>query len=122
ALAISVAGITMAGMSPGIYPQISVDGLSVVADDGTMALENFTLKPFDLSGVIATLETAPELVDESWFEANGRDLLPSFEGFSFSGLSMDIEDQDNEGERIIADVAEFDLSLGQYLNGIPTAL
>lgn len=122
ALAISVAGITMAGMSPGIYPQLSFDGLSIVADDGTMSLENFTLKQFDLSSVIATLEAAPELVEESWFEANGRGLIPAFEGFSFSGLSMDIEDQDNEGERIIADVAEFDLSLGQYLNGIPSAL
>jgi hypothetical protein len=121
-IAISVASITMGGMSPGIYPQISFDGVAIAADDGSMSLENFTLKQFDLTSVVETLASAPERVDESWLEANARKLVPAFEGFAASGFSMDIPDSENDGQRIIGDLEAFDLTLGQYINGIPTAL
>ncbi len=116
-------GITMAGMSPGTYPQITMDGFSLVADgEGSMSLDNFTMKEFDLSSTIAALKSAPELVDEAWFEANARALIPSFAGFSLSGLSIDVPDPDVEGQRIVADIDQFDLSLSNYINGIPGAI
>ena len=123
AMNLSVAGMTMGGMSPGVYPSISMDGFDVVVDgDGAMSLENFTVKPMDLTSTIATLEAAPEVVDEAWLEANARALIPAMEGFGFSGLDIDIPDPDAPDSRIQAKVGSFDLSLADYLNGIPTNL
>jgi len=121
-IAFALGNVTMGGMSPGIYPQISVDDITIAAEEGTMSLANFTFKQFDLSSVIATLQRAPERVDESWLEANARGLVPSFEGVSLSGFAMDIADPDRDDERIVANVDAFDLSLKDYLNGIPSAL
>ncbi|WIY51573.1 hypothetical protein O9Z70_08720 [Devosia sp. YIM 151766] len=122
-LTFDIAGLVMDGMSPGIYPAISMDGFSVVVEgDGAVTLDNLTIKQADLGGVIATLETVPDNVDETWFEEHGRALIPSMEGLSFAGLSIDIPDPDNADERIQASVGAFDLTLGEYLNGIPTDL
>lgn len=116
-----IGNMTMAGMSPGIYPQISMDDFRVVVEgDGAVTLGNFTLKQFDLSSTVATLAAAPQEVTEAWLEANARGLIPAFEGFSFSGLGIDIPDPDSDGERIVADVDNFDLSLASYINGIPS--
>lgn len=121
AMTIDLGDVAMGGMSPGLYPSYSMDGLSIVVDgDGAVSLDNFTIKPMDLTSTIATLENAPELVDEAWLEANARALIPAMEGLSFSGLDIDIPDPDNAGSRIQAKVAGFDLSLAAYLNGIPT--
>ncbi|QQR40385.1 hypothetical protein [Devosia rhizoryzae] len=121
AISFSIAGMTMGGMSPGIYPGISMDGFDITVDgDGTMSLDNVTIKPTDLTNVIATLQSAPDTVDDAWFEENMRGLIPAFEGFSMSGFSMDIPDAESEGARIKADIGAFDLTLAHYLNGIPT--
>lgn len=117
----SVAGMTMGGMTPGVYPSIVMDGLAIeVEGDGMMSLDNFTFKPMDLSTTIATMESAPDMVDEAWLEQNARALIPAMEGLSFAGLDIDIPDPDNDDARIQAKVGEFDLSLASYLNGIPT--
>lgn len=116
-----IASMVMGGMSPGLYPSISIDGFSVVVEgDGSMTLDNFTFKPMDLSSVIATLESAPELIDETWLEANARALIPAMEGFSMSGLDIDVPDPEDADARIAAAVGAFDLSLADYFNGIPT--
>ncbi|KFL30839.1 hypothetical protein JP75_12675 [Devosia riboflavina] len=118
-----IGNMTMAGMSPGIYPQISMnDFLINVEGDGSITLGNFTLKQFDLSSTIAALAGAPEEVDEAWLEANARALIPAFDGFSFAGLAIDIPDPDADGERIVADIDDFDLSLASYINGIPSVI
>lgn len=121
-ISISIAGITMGGMSPGVYPSISFDGFNLIANNGTMSLDNFTLKPMDLSSIINLLATPPDVVDEAWLEANARLIIPAWEGFSFSGFAMDIPDSESAGERIVAEVAEFDLTLTDYINGIPSAV
>ncbi|ODT68419.1 MAG: hypothetical protein ABS75_20700 [Pelagibacterium sp. SCN 63-23] len=119
----SIAGMTMGGMSPGIYPAISMDGFDIVVEgDGAMSLDNFTMKQMDLSGLIATLESAPENVDERWLEANARALFPAIEGFSLSGFDMDIPDPDNDGARLKATIGNVDLTLARYLNGLPTSM
>lgn len=121
AMNFALAGMTMGGMSPGVYPSISMDGLDIVVDgDGSMSLANFTVKPMDLTSTIATLEAAPESVDETWLEANARALIPAMEGFGLSGLDIDIPDPETPDSRIQAKVGSFDLSLADYLNGIPT--
>ncbi|MCP8881896.1 hypothetical protein NIM87_00075 [Devosia sp. XJ19-1] len=123
AMTFGIAGMSMGGMSPGIYPSISMDGFDItVENDGSMSLDNLTIKPMDLSTTIATLEGAPDLVDEAWFEQNARALIPAMEGITFSGFAMDIPNPDKPTARIQAKVGAFDLSLANYLNGIPTAL
>lgn len=119
----SVAGMTMGGMSPGIYPSIDIDGFDIdVEGDGSFALDNLTIKPMDLASTIATLKAAPAEVDEAWLEENARALIPAMEGLSLSGLDIDIPDPDTEGARIQAKVGAFDVSLAKYVNGIPTDL
>jgi len=122
-MTMAVDGMTMAGMVPGIYPALSVDGFRIdVEGDGNFALDNFTFKQMDLSTVIATLQNAPDAVDEAWLEANIRGLIPAMEGLSLAGLDIDIPDPDTEDGRIKATIGAFDLSLGAYRNGIPTDL
>jgi len=120
AMVFSVAAMNMGGMSPGVYPSISMDGLSIeVEDDGFMTLENLTIKPMDLTSTIAALEAAPAEVDEAWLETNARALIPAAEGFSMTGLNIDIPDPDAPDTRIAALVGAFDLTLADYINGIP---
>lgn len=120
-ISFSIGGMTMGGMSPGVYPSISMDGFDIaVEEEGSITLANVTIKPMDLTTTIATLEAAPDLVDEAWLEANARSLIPAMEGFSMSGLDIDIPDPDAPDTRIQAMIGAFDLSLADYINGIPT--
>ncbi|WP_332699422.1 hypothetical protein [Devosia sp.] len=119
----TVAGMSMGGMSPGIYPSIAMDGLDItVEDDGTVQVGNITIKEMDFSGPIAAIQAAPDAIDEDWFMANARALVPAFGGFSFSDVVVDVPDPDSDGERISASIGAFDLTLGGYFNGIPTDL
>ncbi len=121
AMQFEIAGMVMGSMSPGIYPGISMDGFSMVMDEeGSMSLDNLTIKQTDLSTTIATLESVPDDVNEAWFDANARQLIPSMEGMSFTGFDMDVPDPDGGGTRVQVSIAAFDLTLLDYLNGIPT--
>lgn len=120
-LVVSIDGMTMGAMKPGIYPSISMDGFKIdVEGDGSMSLDNFTFKPMDLSGPIALIQSAPEELTEAWFEANARALIPAMEGLLFSGFAMDIPDPDNASMRLKAQVDAFDLTLANYVMGIPS--
>ncbi|MBU1307158.1 MAG: hypothetical protein KKF33_16770 [Alphaproteobacteria bacterium] len=120
---ITLAGVDMDGMSPGVYPGISVDGIDILANgDDTVSLGNFTIKPMDLSGPIATIESGPAALDEAWFTANARALIPAFAGFALSDIAIDVADPESEADRIVASVGSFDLSLDNYRNGIPAAV
>lgn len=111
---------TMGGFEPGAYPEISLDDLRIdVENDGWMELTNFTWKAMDFSTAIATLKGAGTAIDKSWFEANWRKLIPISDGLSISGFGMDIPDEENPGERIQASVGALDVSLADYVNGIP---
>lgn len=117
----SIAGMSMGGMSPGLYPAISLDGLDVeVEGDGSIQVGNITVKEMDLSAPIAAIEGAPEAIDEAWLTANARALIPAFAGFSFSDVAVDVPDPETEGGRIKASIGAFDLALADYFNGIPT--
>lgn len=122
-MSFSLGDMTMSGMSPGIYPAISMNDFSVVVDgEGEITLDNFTMKQFDFMPVVEALANAPAAVDPAWFEANARLLMPSFEGFTFTGLAMDIPAGEVDGERVVASIDTFDVSLGNYVNGIPSDL
>ena len=122
-LTIALGGMSMAGMSPGIYPALSMDGLNVsVEGDGQVSVGKFDFKQMDLSGPIAAIETAPELVDATWLEANARALIPAMGGFSFDDVVVDVPDPEVTDARIKATIGGFDLSLNEYLNGIPTSV
>ncbi|MGB3337907.1 MAG: hypothetical protein WBA73_12080 [Devosia sp.] len=120
-LTFTIAGMSMGSMSPGVYPEISLDGLDVTVEgDGSVQVGNITFKEMDLSAPIAAVEAAPEAIDEVWFTENARSLIPAFAGLSFSDVAVDVPDPEADGERIQASIGAFDLSLADYLNGIPT--
>lgn len=111
--------VTIDAVTPGIYPAIAVNDFRIdVENDGWMELGNLTMKSMDFTGAIAALRAATTL-DEAWFAANFRKLLPVFEGFAAAGFSVDIPDPNSPGQRIQAGVDSFDVSLSDYVNGIP---
>jgi len=119
----SIAGMSMAGMSPGTYPAIDVSGIKIAVEgDGMISIGNVGFKQMDLSAPIAVIAAAPAVIDEAWLGANGRSLIPAFAGFSVDDIAIDVPDPDNIGDRLIVNVGAFDLSLDNYRNGIPTAL
>jgi hypothetical protein len=121
AMNFAVAGFSMGGMSPGIYPAITMDGLDITVEgDGAVQIGQLAIREMDLSGPIAVIEAAPAALDEAWFTANARALIPAFGGFSLSDIAIDVPDEDNPGSRIKASVGAFALTLASYLNGIPT--
>ncbi len=123
AISVGLDGMVMGPMSPGIYPSFSMDGFSIVMEeDGALSLDNLTIKPTDLNNIVALLENLPDDVDEAWFDANARLLVPAMEGLSFAGFAMDVPDPDGGDYRIKASISAFDLSLANYINGIPSDL
>lgn len=118
---VSVGAVTVGEFAHGRYPDVTATDLKVVAaGDGDMSLGTFQFKGFDVSGTLATLKNAGTNLDEAWFEAHYRELIPTFDGFALSKLSVDVPDEKNPGERIKAAVENFDLTLKDYINGIPT--
>ena len=111
---------TVAGYKPGFYPAIAINDLKAdFGTFGTFNLGNFTWKQMDLNGPIAAL-TSAETLDEAWFTANWLKLIPVIEGLALTGLDMDVIDPEKPGDRVKLKVADFDVTLGDYVNGIPS--
>ena len=55
-----------------------------------------------------------------WAQDNWRKLIPAFGGFYLNGIDFDFPDEKNKGQRIRGKLGEFDVTLAQYLGGIPT--
>jgi hypothetical protein len=120
-IAIKVGNTTVGAFARGRYPEIVTRNIGInVEGDGEMKLGEFRFKGFDLSGALATLKQAGGEIDDAWLEANYRLLLPAFDGLALSRFAMDIPDPDNPGERVKASIGSFDLTLRDYVNGIPT--
>jgi hypothetical protein len=119
---IELGPVTMGGFEPGIYPPLSLNDFRLeTTDKGWMELENFTWKRADLTGPLAAVEAAGDELGEAWFEANWRRIIPAFEGLSLRGFGMDIADPESPGKRLVAGIGAFDLTLGDYVNGIPSS-
>jgi hypothetical protein len=122
-IALSSGPLTVGGFKPGLYPSFGVDDfLMKVVDDGWLQFSNFTWKEMDLNGPIATVLDAKDALSESWFESNWRKIIPAIEGFSLTDFSMDIPDPEKTGERLQARIEWLDLSLADYVNGIPSRI
>lgn len=117
---ISFGAIDVAAWQNAVYPDISFKDIKVDAgDNGKFSLDSAVIKSFDLNPPIDALLSADTL-DDAWFKANGRRLIPSWGGLALTGLSLDVPDPSAEGSRITASVKDFDLTMSDYLNGLPT--
>jgi len=119
---LGLGGVQMEGFSPGRYPAITISDLTIAAADGHIGLKSGTFKTIDFTQPIATLKDAGTDIAPQWFETNWRKIIPAWAGLSLSGLSVDVPDEKNPGERVQVEMADFDLSLSDYLNGIPTKI
>jgi hypothetical protein len=125
AFAFAIESVSVAGFEPGIYPAVTMNGfdfeLTGGPDAGTVSMDQAIFKGFDFTRQIDLLTSVPDSVDDAWFEANARRLIPEFYGFSFSGVDLDVPDPE-AGERIVGGIGSFDLTLGEYVNAIPTTI
>lgn len=117
---------TMGAMGNGIYPEFSVNDILVKIDgeqSGEVKLDNFTFKSIDFNPTIEAYDQIEDItaLNEEWFKENFRTFIPSFGGLSFSGFAADVPDEENGG-RIDVKVDNFDVSLGEYINGIPSQI
>lgn len=115
-------GIDVGSFHDAIYPDINVHDVKVdMGEQGKLSLDALTFKAIDLNPPLDALMGADTL-DKGWFDKNGRLLVPSWNGLSLSGLALDVPDPTQPGARITANAKGFDLTLSDYLNGIPTKI
>lgn len=118
-MTIAAGTMTAGAFEPAIYPEFALNDFRVeVPGEGHVTLGNFTWKQMDFSTAIEILEAAA-VMDEEFFAANWRRLIPEMDGFSFAALDIDVPSPEQEGERALATVGAFDATLGNYVNGIP---
>lgn len=111
--------ISVDGFGNDRYPAVTMQNFAYAGSDGRMSLASATMKGMDLSAPIQLIESAAKPLTEAWFTDNARKLIPAFEGFALSGLDIDVPDTQNAGERIKGGIGDFDLTLGDYQDGIP---
>jgi hypothetical protein len=121
-VAVSGGALEMGGFKPGIYPHFGMNDLKIDVtgpDAGSIALGNFTWKQMDFTAPIEALKAAPAELTEAWFTENWRNLVPTIDGLSLANLALDVPDPETKGSRIQASVGGFDVSLADYVNGLP---
>jgi hypothetical protein len=116
---LALGGVQIDGFSPGSYPALTINDLKIGASDGSVGLKSATFKSIDFSQPLAALKAANG-VDPEWFDKNWRQIIPAWGGMALSGLAIDVPDPEQAGGRVQLNVADFDLTLSDYLNGIPT--
>lgn len=120
--AVSSSAFNVDSFEPGIYPAFGLDAFEVTVEGenaGSISFGNFTFKSIDFNDAIAAIRAAATL-DAAWFETNWRLLVPAFEGMSMTELAVDIPNPEAAGERIQASMADLDITLGAYVNAIPS--
>jgi hypothetical protein len=110
------------GFTPGSFPGMTFKDIKINGSGVSVGLGSATIKPTDLSGPVAALQAAGDNLSGDWFDANARKLIPAWGGFSLSGLDVTGPDPTSPGNQANVKVGSFDLSLGHYLNGIPTTI
>ncbi len=121
-LRITSGPMAMGGFEPGVYPAVEARDFRMdVEGQGWLEAGRMTFKAMDFTAAIAALQAADTL-DEAWFAANWRKLLPAFDGFAIADFGLDIPDPEAPGKRIAARVGAFDVTLADYVNGIPASI
>ena len=120
----SLGKVMVGAMGNGIYPSFEVNDIAVKVsgkENGEFKLGNFTFKEIDFNPTVEAYKQIEDVsaLNKDWFEANFRSFIPSFGGLSISNFFADVPDEDNGG-RIKVEVAEIDVSLADYVNGIPS--
>lgn len=120
---VSAGDMDIGSFEPGVYPDISVDDFAFDGgpDNGSLAFGNFTWKQMDLNGPIDALNAAVTL-DEAWFTANWRKLIPAMDGLSISDVTFDLPAPGTPGQRSQGAAGLFDITLGKYINGLPSEI
>lgn len=117
--------LTVGGFEPGIYPAIGLNDLRIaVGGEGFMEFGNFTWKKIDFNGPIKALLDVGPTIDAAWFETNWRKIIPALDGFSLADVSFDLPDESTRrpDDRIVGGIGSLDVSLSDYVNGIPTTI
>ena len=119
---VAVGGMTMGSFGGLRYPDFILRNVRINGGDkGSFSLGQFAFKGFDLSSFFAEADKLADAAGQSApTSADYRALIPPFAGFALSDLNIDTPDQQNPGERVKARLADFDLDLGNYRNGLPT--
>lgn len=120
-MTINAGTMSVAGFQPAIYPEFALNDLVIDVtgeQGGHVNLGNFTWKQMDFSTAIEVLESAVTM-DEAFFAANWRKLIPAMDGFSLAALDIDVPNPEMPAQRSIATIGSFDATLGNYINGIP---
>jgi hypothetical protein len=118
---VSVGSVGIDGYQPGIYPAVTAKAIKVDAgSQGHLDIDQMVFKQIDLSGPIAAVNAASGQLDQAWFQNNYRHLIPAWAGLSMSGIDIAVVDPGDASQNYAAKIADFDLSLSDYLNGIPT--
>ncbi len=119
---VSSGDMDLDGFEPGIYPNISVNDFAFDGGvDGFLKFGNLTWKKMDLNGPIEALNAAATL-DEAWFTANWRKLIPAMDGLSISNVTFDIPTGATPDARTKGTAGLFDITLGKYINGLPSEI
>ena len=117
----SIGGMTVGGFGGLRYPDFIVHDIDVNAGDkGTFSLGEFHLKGFDFSSVLEAAKAFSASGDGPPSEDDYRGFVPAFEGFAMSDFNIDVPDEQDPGQRVKAKLADFDIDLGNYINGIPS--
>lgn len=119
----SMGKMEVGAMGKGFYPSISANDIAIKItgkENVDFKLGNFTFKEIDFNPTVEAYNQIEDFseIDKEWFEANFRSFIPAFAGLSFSNFFVDAPDEG--GERVIVEVEDFDVSLADYVNGIPS--
>jgi len=121
---ISMGKVNVGAMGGGIYPSVAMNDIAikVTGDENVeFKLGNFTFKEIDFNSTVEAYHQIEDIsvLDEEWFEANFRAFIPAFGGMSFANLFADVPNPEG-GDRVNVAVESFDVSLSDYINGIPS--
>ena len=86
-----------ASTMPGTTAPSTVEGIKIVGDGSTVTLGMLGLKAIDFNPAIAAVEAETSKITADWLMQHYRKLIPSFGGFSFSGLGVNGPDPESPG-------------------------
>ena len=118
---IGLASVDVDAFAKGVLPRVALENLRIGIDNGSISFGGIVLKRIDLSKPLALLAAAdPAALNENWFVAHQSELVPEFEGWTITDFKMDLPDKDDPDTRFRASVAAVDMTVKNYVNGIPT--
>ncbi|MEQ1769840.1 MAG: hypothetical protein ABL879_08355, partial [Devosia sp.] len=122
AFAFGIGKFSFEGYTPGFYPAMRLEDLNIAADDGQVSVGAIDWKVTDLHKPFAVLKANMDKLDSQWFENNWRLVVPDWQGLAITDVNVDVPSTDVPGGRVKGSLASFDLTLGDYVNGIPSTI